>query len=162
MNRLFLIVNYILLASIIFIGCDDIKTPEPKNIQDVVITLERTACFGTCPIYQLTVYGNGLVVYEGIRFVRVEGKRTTIIDEERVRQLVNEFRRIDYFSMENSYEELHATDMPSVISSITIDGRTKAIRHYHGDRNAPKKLTELENRIDEIINSGQWVDQYTQ
>ena len=39
------------------------KEEAVKN--DTVITLERTACFGTCPIYTITIYGDGRVVYDG-------------------------------------------------------------------------------------------------
>ncbi len=42
-----------------------------------VITLERTACFGACPVYTLSIYADGTVVYNGERFVDVEGEQTT-------------------------------------------------------------------------------------
>lgn len=157
MKKYLLATSIFLLATTLFIGCNSIKTPVPNNIKEVVITLERTACFGICPIYTLTIYGDGRVVYEGIRFVRIEGARTATINEEKVRQLVTEFQSIDYFSLDDSYEELNATDMPSAITSITINGKTKTVRHYHGDFSAPEKLTELEDRIDQIVNSDQWI-----
>ena len=138
-------------------GCTRTQTPTPDDLDEVVITLERTACFGTCPVYKLTVYGNGTVVYEGRRFVRIEGKRTTTIGEDKVRQLLSEFERAGYFSLKDSYEERMATDMPSAFTSLTIDGKTKAVRHYHGDFGAPEELTELEDRIDEVVDSDRWV-----
>ena len=64
---------------------------------------------------------------------------------------------MNYFSLNDKYNERTITDAPSVITSITIDGKTKTIEHYHGDFNAPEQLIELENRIDEIINSKQWI-----
>jgi (2Fe-2S) ferredoxin len=120
-----------------------------------MITLERTACLGTCPIYKLSIYGDGRVIYEGIRFVKIEGTVTTTISEEKIKQLVTEFQSIDYFSLNDSYEEFNATDMPSAMTSLTVGGKTKTIRHYHGDFSAPKKLTELENKIDHIVFSDQ-------
>ena len=71
-----------MLVATLLIGCSS-KTPVPDNIKEVVITLERTACFGVCPVYKLTVYGDGRVVYEGKRFVRVEGTITRNISESR-------------------------------------------------------------------------------
>ena len=142
---------------LIAVGCARTRTPTPSNFDEVVITLERTVCFGACPEYRLTVYGNGTVVYEGKRFVRLEGKRTTAISEEKIRQLLSEFNKIDYLSLNDSYEELMATDMPSAYTSLTADGKIKTIRHYHGDFSAPKELIELEDKIDEIVNSNQWI-----
>ncbi len=42
--------------------------------------------------------------------------------------------------------------MPVVVTSLTIGGRTKTVRHFEGAPDAPTALTELENRIDAIVN----------
>ena len=76
MNKYLLVIGVLLLAATLSIGCNSNKTPVPSNINTVVITLERTTCFGVCPVYTLTIYGDGRVVYEGTRFVRTEGERT--------------------------------------------------------------------------------------
>lgn len=130
-------------------------TPTPTSL-DVLITLERTRCFGACPAYRLTIAGDGTVVYEGYYFVKVEGSRASIITQQQLEELIHEFERVDYFSF-TDYIDYHATDMPSAITSITINGRTKTVEHYFGDFNAPNELIELENKIDEITNSSQWV-----
>ena len=153
-----LVAIIILVALMLIVAdCARTQTPTPTNLDEVVITLERTVCFGTCPEYKLTIYGNGTVEYEGKRFVKIEGKRTIAISEEKIRQLFSEFKKIDYFSLNDSYEEFMATDMPSAFTSLTVDGKTKTVRHYHGDFSAPKELTDLENKIDEIVNSNQWI-----
>ncbi|MFC2032627.1 DUF6438 domain-containing protein [Chloroflexota bacterium] len=156
MKKYLLVISIILLFATLSIGCNSTITPVPNDIKEVVITLERTACFGVCPVYTLTIYGDGRVVYEGIRCVRIEGTRTTTISDDKIKQLIAEFQKMDYFSLKDSYEERNATDMPSAFSSLTIDGKTKTVRHYHGDFSAPKKLTALENKIDQIVHSDQW------
>jgi hypothetical protein len=156
MKKLWLVVT-ILILSVCFAGCSRTQTPQPSDIKDVVITLERTVCFGICPDYTLTIYGDGTITYVGRQFVRTQGTRTITISEEKIRQLLSEFQRVDYFSLDDSYEEFMATDMPSAITSLKVNGKTKAVRHYHGDFSAPEQLTELEDRIDEIINSDQWI-----
>lgn len=157
MKRLFLISVLLTVMISLTIGCRIRQTPDPIDLNSVVMTLERTVCYGICPEYKLTIYGDGNVEYEGRRFVKIEGKKAITISEEKVRQLLAEFQRIDYFSLEDSYEELMATDMPSAYTSLTIDGKTKTVRHYHGDFNAPEKLTDLEDKIDEIVDSNQWI-----
>ena len=156
MKKYLLATSILLLAITLSIGCNSTMTPVPNDIKEVVITLERTACFGVCPVYTLTIYGDGRIVYEGMRNVRIEGTITTTISEDKIKQLITEFQKIDYFSLKDSYEERNATDMPSAYTSLTINGKTKTVRHYHGDLNAPKKLTELENKIDLIVNSDEW------
>ena len=61
------------LLGVLAAACS-LAAPAPTpDYASLVITLERTACFGTCPIYKLTVYGDGRVEYEGERFVTVTG-----------------------------------------------------------------------------------------
>ena len=156
MKKIWLIVT-ILILSISFAGCSRSQTPQPSDIKDVVITLERTVCFGYCPDYTLTIKGDGTVTYEGRQFVTIEGTRTTTVSEEKIRQLLAEFEKVDYFSLKDNYVERTITDAETVITSITVDGKTKTIEHYHGDFGAPNSLTELEDKIDVIINSAQWI-----
>lgn len=53
---------------------------EPELPPDASIRLQRTACFGWCPVYSVTIDARGIVTYEGERSVRVVGRRTARID----------------------------------------------------------------------------------
>lgn len=128
------------------------------KLDDAVITLERTLCYGTCPAYKLTIYGTGVVAWEGKSFVRVTGKAEGAISREQFKQLVSEFDKAKYYSLKDNYIQIPVTDAPYVITSITVDGKTKSVRHYCADTTAPEQLTKLENKIDEIVNSDQWVE----
>jgi signal transduction histidine kinase len=130
-----------------------------QNASTVLITLERTPCFGSCPSYKLTIRGDGSVVYQGQSNVAVEGRHEAAISQEKVQELLAEFERVDYYSFKNEYHDPFAsiTDFPTTITSLTLDGRRKTVRHYHGDMSAPGELTALEFKIDEITNSEQWV-----
>ena len=128
---------------------------------NAVITLERTACFGTCPVYQLTIYGDGKVVYEGKAFVTVTGRHTAQISPEQVQQLVKAFETANFFSLENQYV-VGATDLPGAWTSISSSGQSKRVWRYGSIdnpelNNAPRSLTELETQIDKIVNSQQWI-----
>jgi hypothetical protein len=124
---------------------------------DVVITLERTACNGTCPVYKLTIYGDGRCLYEGERFVRVMGIRTFTIPKDRLGRLISFFEEIGFSSFNDSYEEDLVPDMATAITCITVNGNTKNVRHHYGDLTAPKELTRLEHMIDKTVNSRRWV-----
>ena len=125
--------------------------------EELLIRLERTACFGKCPVYSLMIKGDGTVIYSGVDFVQTRGIQETTISIDAINQLVAEFEKADYFSLKDSYTAFGVSDMPSANTSISMGGKTKAINHYLGDRSAPEQLTELENRIDEIVNSAQWI-----
>lgn len=140
-------------------------TPAPKSdnsnssddkFKSLVISLQRSGCLGPCPVYKLTIYGSGKVVYKGEKFVKVLGERTTSIEKEKIEKLVADFEKSIYFNLEDKYEG-GPTDATSVITSITIGNRKKTISNYHASPNSPAILRDLENKIDAATNSGQWL-----
>jgi len=156
MKKIFVIIVSCLLA--LGVGaCGASQSPTSNNLNKVTITLERTACHGFCPVYTVTIQGDGTVVYEGHDFVKTKGTVEITMPKEKIKQLLEEFESIDYFNLNDKYTERTITDAPSVITSITVDRRTKTIEHYHGDFSTPEELTRLEDRIDEIINTDQWI-----
>jgi hypothetical protein len=127
-----------------------------------VITLERTACFGGCPVYRIAVSRDGLVTYEGTANVRRIGTATAQISADRIEALLNELEQAGYFTFASRYAvseptcRRYTTDSPTTISSATFKGRTKRIEHDYGCGGVPGALRVMENRIDEVLGSGQW------
>ncbi|HZE77991.1 MAG TPA: DUF6438 domain-containing protein [Nitrososphaeraceae archaeon] len=126
---------------------------------NVAITLERNACFGICPIYSLKVFGNGTVVYNGERFVNITGQKISTIPHQKVRELLEEFYKINYFGLNDTYNKIVKTDQPTVNTSINITGVYKSVFDNYGSI-APQGLRLLENKIDEITNSSKWIEPY--
>ena len=126
------------------------------------ITLERTACFGGCPVYTISVSPSGEVRFEGRANVRKLGAATGRVPRERVDALLSELEQGGYFTFAERYTPpepacgRYATDSPSAITSVTLRGRTKRVTHDYGCGGAPGALVVLERRIDEALNSGQW------
>ena len=85
------------------------------------------------------------------------GSRTRVITSEKARQLLAEFEQTGYFSFKEQYETVTFTDAPLAITSVMVEGRTKRVRHYLGDATAPRELSALENRVDEVAGAAEWV-----
>ena len=140
--------------------------PADQSSQSVtsapVITLERTACFGSCPVYTISVSPSGEVQYEGRAHVRQLGAATGKVPRERLDSLLSELDRGGYFTFAERYTSAepacgrYVTDSPTIMTSVTLRGRTKRITHDYGCGGAPGALVVLEHRIDEALNSGQW------
>lgn len=122
----------------------------------VALTLERTACFGACPIYTVTVYDDGTVVYQGERFVDVTGEQTLQIDPATVDRMVQAFVDAGYFGWDEAYDTQTVTDQPTIITSVTHDGETHRIVRYAGDSSAPMELPFLETWIDLMTYASSW------
>lgn len=138
---------------------DPTNTPGDETAPTVeTITLERQPCFGFCPVYTLTIHGDGRVEFNGTDNVEISGEQTANIDPPDVQALADALIQGGYMEFEDSYMTQDVTDNPYVITSITFsDGTTKRIEHYYGDQSAPEELTALEELIDDTANVAQWV-----
>jgi len=129
---------------------------------DAVIHMQRTSCFGTCPIYAVTIDGRGAVTYDGERFVRVVGRQTARIAPSFVARLLASAERIHFFDLRDAYRGIEnsdgtvtsVTDLPTTIVTITVNGRTKRVEDYVG---APDILAPFERDIDEAARTTRWV-----
>jgi uncharacterized protein DUF6438 len=149
------------------------QSPVPE---DALITLERVALFD-CPVctpmpnYHVTVRADGTVIFRGNKHTRVIGTAEGKVSEDKVRELISAFEGIDYFKLNETYERekdgcpMFITDRPYAYTSIQIDGRKKRVSHNYGcvaDDDSrvvfPQALFELEKKIDEVVNTKQWIE----
>jgi len=161
---------FVLLATL---GCapppagDAGGSPAPAGAQaertdSAVVTLERTPCFGACPVYSLTISGTGVVRFAGTRYTAHVGEASAEIPPALVDSLVAELRQGGYFGFADAYVVnapacgRYATDSPTVITSVADGGERKEIRHDYGCGDAPPALARLERRIDEVAGSARW------
>ena len=130
--------------------------PDAEPARAVTITMERTPCFGSCPVYRLELDSSGKVVYEGRGFVKERGRREATIPAADVQALAKEIEAAGFFALRDNYPP-DATDNASVITTVTIDGKSKRIEHDLSSSTAPAALEGLYRRIDDVARSKQWV-----
>ena len=137
--------------------------PAPQVPPDTdTVSLERGPCFGTCPVYRVSLDRAGNVRFEGHRFVADSGISTAIVPREQAESLFVELETADYFDFADSYRSgdpvctRYATDLPTVITEVHLRGRTKRVEHDRGCADAPAALSALETRIDEVTGVGRW------
>ena len=140
------------VRSIILLAASLLAAAGKAEAQTDKIGLERTPCFGTCPVYKLTVYSDGKVEYEGKDHVKEKGARSSKIDEKFFVRLMKKADEIGFFKLKDRYDGL-VTDLPTRITTVTKGDVSKAVRNYYG---GPKGLHDLEQLIDEVTNSAQW------
>jgi len=153
----------VLLASVAasgFLGGCQAAVPEAVPA-DFLVSFERGPCFGTCPAYILTVFADGSVAYNGVNFVLAEGNRETTLSPEQLAQLHRAVVQADFFDLDDRYE-VAATDLPSILTTVSMNGQTKTIYHYGlgcgSDLDlAPPGLCQVEALLEGIAESNGWV-----
>jgi hypothetical protein len=132
-------------------------TALPQHV--MLASIDRGACYGTCPIYKLTVYRDGKVEYVGEDYVKMKGKVAGTVTAEQLAALDKLFTDAHYLAYKDAYDHEDATDAPSALTAYVPLGAstTKFVRHYYGDMHAPESLTKLEEDFDTIVKSERWI-----
>ncbi len=143
--------------------------------KDLVISLERTFnCFdvsdyisGKCRDYSVKINANGnaTLTLEETRKRKVKNINTKVKQEE-IKQLINDFEKANFFQLQDEYTngeicKIRATERPTEIISIQINGKKKQIEHYLGcyidEKNIINSLLNLGSKIDEIVKTKRWI-----
>lgn len=126
-------------------------------LEKVQVSLERTACYGTCPSYRLTLQGNGDVTYEGIAHVVVMGTHHYHVDPQVVAALIASARAKNLASLRPAYLA-QITDSPTYEITLQLDDHTIRISDYVGPlAGMPHTVRDFEQEIDAAANSSAWI-----
>lgn len=114
--------------------------------------MTKTACYGKCPVYKITIQGNGKAIFEGQKNVDKIGKYEKLFSKEEIENLIKKFEEVKFFEFKDEYSA-KVTDLPTTYLEFTHKGQTKKIKDYY---DAPTELKNLEKMIESIANSSGW------
>lgn len=154
MNKYRILLVFLLLL-IISLGMAD-ELPAAENDQ-IMISLDRGMCFGTCPVYTVTLYENGTVHWNGEMYVDVVGEASAEIDPDEVRNLSAYIEERGFFTFNDTYVSYDITDLPWATLMVNNGTHVKQVEHYHGDNSAPAVLHNLEDAVDVVANTSVWI-----
>jgi len=139
-------------------------------LDQVEIRLERSACFGFCPVYSVTVHGDGTVEFDGKQYTAHRGVATWRIDPGDVVTLVNQLLDAHFFEAAPSYVsrevaeigpegglllfDNQVTDLPGATLTFKLGEREHSVFLYY---NVPAQLETLPDAVDEIAQTEQYV-----
>jgi hypothetical protein len=156
------------LAPLALAGCElddsvDPASPAPEAAprpgpHEVAATLQRFGCYGECPIYQLAIYRDGVVEYDGEHYVKTRGHATGRLTAGELDALDAAFAHAHFFALrlDGPYWRSFWTDMPTVRTSYQLGSHFVMFDDYHGSP-APDALVDLEDRIDAIVHVERWI-----
>jgi hypothetical protein len=127
--------------------------PDVGTAGPVLAALYRGPCLGRCPEYQVEVSADGTVRFRGERNVAQPGESFGKLSAEQLVALDRLFTDARFTDFAGRYEHLDTTDLPLVI----VAWKGKVVRHAHGDSGAPPELTKLEDDLDVLLGTAEWV-----
>ena len=118
------------------------------------ISLERTECYGPCPVYRFTLYSDGGYLWEGRAHVSVKGILRGSMSTQAYATAMQLLRDARYPEFIGRHEcEIEVTDNPTVKIVVADASRQQTITHYVGCRGFPRQevLTQLEDNLDKVF-----------
>lgn len=110
------------------------------------VKMNRTACFGRCPVYSVEIYPTGLVRYSGALFTNHIGVYETNIGKTKAQHLMKEFSMYRVDTCKNQYEN-RIVDLPGIIFNIKYGKTNKRINNAHF---GPMFLRTLADHVDSL------------
>ncbi len=128
----------------------------PEVPTDFSVTLKRTACRGTCPVYTVVVNAHGEVVFDGAEHVASTGIHKDTVEVDGVADLFAAVEAADFFNLDDCYCDERFFDVPTSVVTVTMGGVTHSVTHLKGNE-APEEFLALEEKIDLVAQSERWV-----
>ena len=104
------------------------------------IKLQRTPCYGSCPVYEVEVFANGKVKFIGEMFVKKIGPHFWKLDSGKIELLNQLICKYDYFNIAEQELNIIMSCSPSCITTIELQDGTKdeskiimKIANFHTD-----------------------------
>ncbi|PSO09927.1 MULTISPECIES: TonB family protein [unclassified Sphingobium] len=142
--------------------------------EDIEITLERSACYGTCPDYRVTIRGDGKIRFSTREMsfpgtaaevhrmfngqnVLWAGNHEAEISPQAAADLIQRFRSSHFMGMKAEYVA-GVTDNPTYALTLRVGKVTKRVVDYVGKEvGMPASVTALEDAVDEVAGTNRWV-----
>ncbi|MBL7928405.1 MAG: hypothetical protein JNL47_02870 [Bacteroidia bacterium] len=155
----YVLVCLIVVAGIFFGRCKSSEKPTAGNTlnNDTILlaSIERTPCFGICPVYKTVIYRSGYAIMHGKRNVPNIGRFSTRLTQEQVKSIIRFAEENKIFDLEGEYIEPRIADFPTTITELNIHGRYKRI--VNTQPSAPEVLLHWEKFLDSFFNEHtQW------
>lgn len=121
-----------------------------------MVGLQRTACFGRCPVYELSVLNTGEATLKVGRFCDeafgrslAEGMHKARVDVEAWKETTDWVESMGFDTLQSRYDNPKVMDLPANI--VTVNGKTVFNRYGGPD------LNELYTRIERLVGATDWV-----
>lgn len=121
-----------------------------KNPENLLFSIRRTPCLGTCPVYSFEVYRDGFVSYLGRKYVDLEGAYAGKLSPGQLKKAKEWFDEADFYSMKDYYKDARL-DIPSIIIEYHgPEGPKKVEASTEIPQNFRRLASKLESLIDEV------------
>lgn len=125
---------------------------------DAIVQLRRAGCSpGTCPVYSVSVFLDGTVVYEGRSNVAVVGQRRAKMPADRVSELVVAMQDARFLDNPDNCCSCPGADRSNIVMIDYRPGQVqKTVVHDQACETAPLAMNTLTSTIERLTAVDRW------
>jgi len=151
----------LLFVLLVFIGCTnqneaaystDSKSRDTLDVNEIVVSFEQTACFGTCPFHKMEIFASGNAKYHGDRNVKFEGDFMAHVSPKQLAEIMDRANAINFFELKEEYTA-PVTDLPTSIIYIRDGKKKHQVKAY---AEYPKELADFIKYLYEVSQNIDW------
>ncbi|MCO4294318.1 DUF6438 domain-containing protein [Solitalea sp. MAHUQ-68] len=125
-----------------------------KPLEVSQINFKADACFGTCPIFTMTIMADGTAHYNAKMYNERQGEFSATIRKSQFDSLKILIEKASFFNLKNEYST-DWTDQPTYTVTVKLkNGQSKQIRDY--GPSGPDKLRKVYDFIFSLRQSQKW------
>jgi uncharacterized protein Veg len=142
-------VTKVLIKNLVYKFGDFIEYNDSVNDYHIQkIEYKTTMCFGTCPVFSLTIDSNRTANYNALQFNKLKGHFNAIIKEKDYTDLIDVLNYSRFPYLNNDYKVSWTDDQSSTLTITYNNGKKKTIQDYgligtYGLRKAYESLFNL-------------------
>lgn len=152
MKYTIIIIILVFSVSLFLLACKSKKPIIKTNSQlaNPIIALYKSNCFGKCKVYNLKIYKDRTVIYEGIKNVEKIGIFNSVITDVEYQSLINLFEGANFQNLEPTY----LTGVRDK-QKITLEYFQKEVQYQN--RAASEELKLITKKIEIIAAKIKWI-----
>ncbi|WKK76960.2 DUF6438 domain-containing protein [Marivirga salinae] len=108
-----------------------------------IFSLNTTACMGPCPVFELSLYGDKRLVFNGKENTEISGKKEVVLEDEQFEALLGIIDAADWMNLKEEYRS-DMLDLPTQNFSYNRNGIRKNVSRYG---TGPESISNMSDTI---------------
>lgn len=125
---------------------------KPSYPDSLFFRIDRTPCFGQCPVYRMDIYQSGWAVLEGRNFFDYKGTFKSRFSAAEMDEILSLAEQHGYFKFDHVYDA-PVTDLPSTTTILQTEEKEQWV---YNRMNSPEQLRAFERAIEALVKARQW------
>ena len=133
----------------------EVEEEAPDPLPELILSFRRMPCYGKCPSYEVKLYSDGKLDYQGEEHVKWIGNFTTQISQDLIFNIYERAANANFFALSDKYPPTAPmlTDLPQTITYLKQgELEQQIVNNYE----APPALLEFEQYLENLFENQSW------